>query len=306
MRGYDPAPDAILLRIAYLDESGVPELTGGTTHFVLAAVAIDGHTWKQKDAELEGAKAAFGLDTAEIHAGWMARRYSEQDAIPNFAGLDRAARRTAVRAARDSILLRRAALRGIQSVSEQRKNFRKTDDYIHLTHAERIAALERVASVFANWPDACVIAECTDKRVFGGRMPANPPIVEAYHQIVTRYHRHLEGLGGPAYGMLVQDRNDTEADRLTRLMRDFHRRGTQWRRNLNLLVETPLFVDSKLTSMVQVADVCAYALRRYLENGEANLFGLIFPKAYSVGGRCVGIRHYRGTQPCACRICAAH
>ncbi len=296
------------MRIAYLDESGTPELSGDTSHFVLVAVAIDGHTWKAKDAQLDTIKAAFGLVGAEIHAGWMARRYPEQDVIPDFTRLTRDARWRAVNAAREATLLRRAALRGAQSVKEARKNFRKTEPYSHLTLTERWDVLRQVqvASAVAGWTDACVFAECTDKTVFAGRMPANPPFEEAFQQVVSRFHRHLEGLGGPAFGMLVQDRNDTVSARLTALMRQFHRRGTQWRRDIRLLVKTPLFVDSHLTSMVQVADVCAYALRRYLEKGETELFDLIFPKIPNVGGRCVGARHYRGMRACDCRLCAAH
>jgi len=40
------------VRIAYLDESGTPELTGNTSHFVLVALAIPGHTWKEKDQQV--------------------------------------------------------------------------------------------------------------------------------------------------------------------------------------------------------------------------------------------------------------
>lgn len=294
------------MRIAYLDESGTPELTGGTSHFVLVAVAIDAHTWKPKDAELEALKASFGLGSAEIHAGWMARRYREQENIAGFDVLSAAERRKVVKAAREAALLKRAALKGVPSVTELRKNFRKTEPYVHLTLAERRDVLRKIATLVAGWPDATLFGECTDKRVFGGSMPSNPPFDEAFQQVVTRFHRELESLTGPAFGMLVQDRNDTVSDRLTALMRGYHRRGTQWRKNINLLVETPLFVDSRLTSMVQVADVVAYAVRRYLENNENELFDLLFPKFRTDGGRCVGVRHYRGTRKCACRICADH
>jgi hypothetical protein len=61
----------------------------------------------------------------------------------------------------------------------------------------------------------------------------------------------------------------------TSLMRRFHKRGTLWTR-IQRLIETPLFVDSSLTSLVQIADLCGYALRRYLENGERDLFERIF------------------------------
>ena len=57
--------------------------------------------------------------------------------------------------------------------------------------------------------------------------------------------------------------------------------------------------------MVQIADVCAYALRRYLENGDEKLFDLIFQRADRKDDVVVGIRHF--TKPhCPCKICIAH
>ena len=109
---------------------------------------------------------------------------------------------------------------------------------------------------------------------------------------MTRFHRFLEGLEPREHGLLVQDNNDTMARRLTELMRLFHARGTPWR-PLPLIVETPLFVDSSLTSLVQVADVCAYAMRRFCENGETGLFDLFYPRIQRVASRLVGLRHHK-------------
>ncbi len=136
--------------------------------------------------------------------------------------------------------------------------------------------------------------------------PGTPPFEEAFDQVVTRFHRYLVRQTPKEYGLLVQDRNDTISDRLTQLMRRFHQRGTRWTNQIPLLVETPLFVDSRLTSMVQVADVCSYALRRYLENNEEVLFDLVYSRGDTFQGRCVGIRHYRGALMCPCKICASH
>ena len=71
------------------------------------------------------------------------------------------------------------------------------------------------------------------------------------------------------------------------------------------VIETPLFVDSQLTGLIQLADLCAYALRRYLENGETELFELIFTRADRLGHTVVGVRHFTGTD-CTCAICSAH
>ena len=87
-------------------------------------------------------------------------------------------------------------------------------------------------------------------------------------------------------------------------MKHFHSQGTLWTQISNI-IETPLFVDSELTGMVQIADLCAYALRRYLENDEKTLFRQIFRVADRKGKVAVGVRHF-AKQPCPCMICAAH
>lgn len=87
-------------------------------------------------------------------------------------------------------------------------------------------------------------------------------------------------------------------------MKGFLRRGTLWTTVTNI-IETRLYVNSELTSMVQIADLCAYALRRYLENDEAELFNLVFQRADRRHDVAVGVRHY--TDPtCACSICPVH
>ena len=87
-------------------------------------------------------------------------------------------------------------------------------------------------------------------------------------------------------------------------MRRFHIQGTLWA-NVERIIETPLFVDSSLTSMVQMADLCAYASRRYFENNELDLFNRIFNRFDQARGKVVGIRHYVGAKPCKCKVCVA-
>ena len=71
-------------------------------------------------------------------------------------------------------------------------------------------------------------------------------------------------------------------------------------------VETPLFVDSELTSMIQMADLAAYALRRFLERGEQDLWNALRPRVDQLNGLHVGVRHYTGKQDCNCKICTDH
>ena len=90
----------------------------------------------------------------------------------------------------------------------------------------------------------------------------------------------------------------------TFLMNEFHKKGTLWT-NIKHIIETPLFVDSELTSMVQIADLCSFAIRRYLENDENELFDLVFSRADRRHGLTVGVRHFTESS-CPCKICAKH
>ncbi|OGK84519.1 MAG: hypothetical protein A2X53_03555 [Candidatus Rokubacteria bacterium GWA2_70_23] len=96
------------MRICYLDESGTPELHGGTSHFVLVGLSIQGETWKAKDAEITAIKRRFGLERDEIHTGWLTRRYPEQERIRDLEAMGTAERRAAVQKARDDFLVRKA------------------------------------------------------------------------------------------------------------------------------------------------------------------------------------------------------
>jgi hypothetical protein len=122
--------------------------------------------------------------------------------------------------------------------------------------------------------------------------------------VVTRYHHFLVRLGVDA-GILVQDQNETSERRLTQLVRRFHRHGGTWA-TFTRLVETPLFVNSELTAMVQLADLCSYATRRFFENSETDLFDRIYGRFDVSGGKTVGLRHYTGSQQCRCRVCKDH
>jgi Protein of unknown function (DUF3800) len=106
------------------------------------------------------------------------------------------------------------------------------------------------------------------------------------------------------HGLLIHDNNETVAKKHTQLMIKFHDRGTLWT-DVTHIMETPLFVNSELTSMVQMADLCSYALRRYVENQEETLFDLIFQRAdRKPDGKVVGVRHFSPIG-CNCKICIA-
>ena len=129
----EPETGVPALHLCYIDESGVPELNQGTSHFVLLGLSIEAWDWRRQDRAVTAVKRKFGLADAEIHTGWMSRRYLEQERIPNFQTLDWAVRRLQVRQERSAQLIKEYALKGSNAARELRKNYRKTDAYIHLT-----------------------------------------------------------------------------------------------------------------------------------------------------------------------------
>lgn len=171
-----------------------------------------------------------------------------------------------------------------------------------------MAFVQEIAQHVSNWGYARLFAECVDKIHFDPVRASLTVDEQAFEQIVSRFEQYLKIVGANSstqnFGLLIHDNNETVSKKHTQLMKRFLQSGTLWT-DVQNIIETPLFVDSQLTSMVQIADLCSYALRRYLENGESYLFDLIFDRADRKGDVVVGIRHFTNAS-CTCKICQAH
>jgi len=288
--------------ICYLDESGAPE-PAGTSHFVLLGLAIPVTAWKSVDAQIEAIKTRHRLSNTEIHTAWMIRKYPDQHRVKDFKDLGDTERRAAVVQERKADLAA-ASMRGPRAVKDLARNYSKTADYIHLTFEERVAALREIADLIGANDSIRIFGEAAMKSANSGT--PQDLFTASFEQVVSRFHHYLEAVGGNAIGLLVQDNNETAAKHLTSLMRLFHKRGTKWVQ-IPRIIETPLFVDSKLTGMVQLADLVAYATRRFVESGESDLFDRVYNGFDRVpNGKLVGLRHYTSKHPCNCRICIDH
>lgn len=294
--------------LCYIDESGTSDIPGNTSHFVLAGLSIPILRWKSCDRDIEAIKKKYYLDTAEIHIGWILRPYLEQTRIVNFQKLDYAQRRSQAEQLRKVELLRLQKAANPKLYHQTKKNFQKTEPYIHLTYQERHDFIKEIARCVSRWSFARLFAECVDKIHFDPSRTTQTIDEQSFEQIVSRFEQYLQIISksdpAPCCGLLIHDNNETVAKKHTDLMKQFHQRGTMWTR-VSSIIETPLFVDSQLTSMVQIADVCAYAIRRYLENNENEIFDLIFQRADRKDRVAVGVRHFT-KKGCTCKICGPH
>lgn len=297
--------------ICYIDESGTPEVPGTTSHFILAGLSIPIDQWRNCDREISQVLGRFGLENEELHTAWLTRKYLEQTRIPGFETMDWASRRSAVDRARTIHLLTLQRKQNSSAYKQAKKNYAHSRAYTHLTFGERMQAITAVADSVASWGHARLFAECIDKTHFDQNRTPRSIGEQAFEQVISRFQQYLSfvagGAGTPgqsALALLVHDNNQNVAKKHTDLMRQFHKNGTLWT-SVDNIIETPLFVDSSLTRMVQLADLCAYALRRYVENGEVDLFRKVFARADRAKGKTVGVRHFAGLS-CQCEICVSH
>ena len=287
----------------YIDESGVQELNAGPNHFVLAGIAIPSETWKEKELEIEKTKKYYNLQDVEIHTAWMLRKYIEQGITPDFKMMNYEERIKFVESERKKRLLYISATNTSNKLKSIKKEYRKTKKYIHLTIEERNEFISEIARAISNWYDSFTFAYCIDKSAFGMEPPKYPPYEEAFMMITTSFQRFLEEKN--EQGLIIQDNNENMKRRLHSLSKFFHKKGTLFTK-LNNIVETPLFVDSEITTMIQIADIVSYGIRRYLDNNENNIFSYIYRRAYWSAGKQQSIVHYTGQKDCHCKICIDH
>lgn len=295
--------------ICYIDESGTPQTPGTTSHYVLAGIAIPIAKWKNYEKAIRKVKSKFGLDGLEIHSAYIPRPIIEQNHIPDFDKLSYEDRRAEVLKLRNKELLRlKASPKTHKQYQQTKKNYRQTGEYIHLTDAERKGLLVELSELISNWSDVRLFADCIDKVHFDEVRAKRTIDEEAFIQVISRFEQYLKiytrTSSDAKCGIIVHDNNQTMAERLGAMMRDFQEKGTLWT-SIKNIIETPFFVDSKAVNMVQIADLCSFALRRYVENGEDVLFKNIFRVSDKKNGKTVGVRHFT-TQPCDCLICKSH
>jgi hypothetical protein len=296
--------------LCYIDESGTPDVPGNSSHFILAGLSIPIDKWKDCDNEISAIKIKYYLPEVEIHTAWMLRPYLEQSKITNFKSLERDQRIYEVDRLRNIEILRLQRSSNNKLYKQTKKNYDKTKDYRHLAFDERKEFIKDICNCISKWSFVRLFADCIDKVHFDPVRVGHGIGRETFEQIVTRFETYLQitsrRMGSQCWGLLIHDNNETVSKKHTKLMKEFHHVGTLWTTTITHIIETPLFVDSQLTSMVQIADLCSYVLRRYLENSEDRLFDLIFRIAdRKSDGTVVGVRHFTGPD-CKCKICIAH
>lgn len=155
-----------------------------------------------------------------------------------------------------------------------------------------------------------VIAQDRDTRLFGAcihKQAVSPedPMERAFEQMANRFDRYLMRLhlsGRTDRGLIILDKSSYETS-LQTLANEFRTAGHRWGQLRNI-ADVPLFVDSRATRLIQIADLIAYALRRYYERGESRYFDIVSNKFDAEGGVVHGLVHTTPhDQACNCFTC---
>jgi hypothetical protein len=116
------------------------------------------------------------------------------------------------------------------------------------------------------------------------------PVETAFEQVASRFDRYLMRLhyaGDTQRGLIIFDKTTCETT-LQSLAADFRTVGHTWGiiRNFS---EVPLFLDSKASRLIQLADLVAYAVFRHFEKNDSRFYSLIESRFDSDGGIVHGL-----------------
>ena len=176
---------------------------------------------------------------------------------------------------------------------------RREHPWNKMSKEEAQGVIKAVLQVIAkSYDSACVFACAIHKASY----PNTDLIEHSFEDLCSRFDRYLARLrldGGRQRGLIILDESSHETT-LQNLTKDFRTLGTKWGVIRNL-ADTPFFVNSKASRIVQLADHVAYAVFRRYNASDTQYFDFIASKFDSAEGVVHGLVHKQTINPnCMC------
>ena len=179
---------------------------------------------------------------------------------------------------------------------------RRAAPWDKMTKDEAKGVLRAVLGVVASSYDSAKAFACA---VHKPSYPDRDPMQLAFEDLCSRFDRYLGRLhasGDRQRGMIVLDESSHETT-LQEMARNFRTLGTQWG-GIRYLAETPLFVNSKASRCVQLADHVAYAVFRRYHASDTSYLDIIASRFDSHENVIHGLSHKQTKDPnCMCLAC---
>lgn len=175
-----------------------------------------------------------------------------------------------------------------------------------MTRVERdkvlVRAYEKIAATAGNVYAFAVVIE---KAMFSTSFVVQKTLEELaghFDAFLDFQETRPEAHGDKERGLMIFDESNHEKT-LQALLAQFRTTGASFGR-IRHLAEIPMFTDSRLTRMLQIADLVAYAAFRRYEHSDAKYFDLLLPKFHQTGGKLHSLVHYnRNRDTCFCPSC---
>lgn len=157
----------------------------------------------------------------------------------------------------------------------------------HHPKADRHRALEDALGVLqASHPSNRIFASVVRRAAISPQ----DPVIHAFEQLASRFDYYLQRLhrsGDTHRGLIIFDKSTYETT-IQNLATDFRIVGHSWGVIRNL-AEVPLFLDSRASRLIQLADIIAYSIYRSFEHGDHGLYSIIENRFDSEGGAVHGL-----------------
>lgn len=136
--------------------------------------------------------------------------------------------------------------------------------------------------------------------------PAVPCVQRACEEMVGHFDAYLGSIeatgNSKERGLMIFDESRHEKT-VQLLMTQYRTTGASFGR-VKRLAEVPLFTDSRITRMLQLADFVSYAIFRRYERNETGFLDMILPRFNSSCGRIHGLAHFTPKHhECFCPPC---
>lgn len=132
-------------------------------------------------------------------------------------------------------------------------------------------------------------------------------VIHAYEEVTSRFNRYLQRISDETKakqrGIIVLDKSSYETG-LQNLTSKIRKNGNRWGGFMREVVEVPLFVDSKASRIVQLADHIAYAVFRRYNSDDLAYMKVIETRFDEMDGKICGLAHKVSTyRTCTCPAC---
>jgi hypothetical protein len=152
------------------------------------------------------------------------------------------------------------------------------------------------------YPGIVIFAGAIHKKSF----PSDDPFMKAFEDLSSRFDMFLQRNLANDYGqkgLIILDKSSHE-NILQNLATTFRERGNRWGNYLRNICEVPLFIDSKASRIIQLADHISYAVFRRYNAGDLTYFNCIEGRFDQNDGIIHGLTHWQTYNPrCTCPAC---